>query len=155
MGKIRRFATRTIKNVPLTFEDESGERVTEEFDVVYRSYSNKVIDEMTAVQANETDEKGNSPYSAMLSHILVQIWDHEDPPQALTGDDGMPALVDLPSEDGEAREQAIQKRRAFLELMPIADVAKVIYERIEADINPPNASPVPGPSGSTVAASEA
>lgn len=153
MGKIRRFATRTIKGVPLTFEDETGQRVTEQFDVVYRSYSNKVIDEMTAVQANETDEKGNSPYSAMLAHVLVQIWDHQDPPQVLTGDDGKPALVDLPDEDGEARELAIQKRRTFLELMPIADATKVIYERIEADINPPRPSSEPIPSGSSPGAS--
>lgn len=155
MGKIRRFATRTIKDVPLTFEDESGQRVTEQFNVVYRSYSNRVIDEMATVQETEKDGDGNVPYSVMLAHMVVQISDQDDPPQALTGEDGKPALVELPAEDGEDREQAIQKRRAFFELMPIADDTRVIYERIQEDIRPQNASPVSGPSGSTAAASEA
>jgi hypothetical protein len=155
MGKIRRFATRTIKGVPLTFEDESGQRVTENFDVVYRSYSNRVIDEMAAVEETEKDSGGNVPYSVMLAYVVDQIWDQEVPPQLLTGDDGKPALVELPAEDGEGRKSAIQKRRAFFELMPIADDTRVIYERIQEDINPQNASSAPGPSGSTAAASEA
>jgi hypothetical protein len=129
--------------------------VTEEFDVHYRSYSNEVIDEMTAVQKTETDPDGNTPYSVMLAHMVVQIWDHATPPEALTGDDGKPALVELPAPNAEGREEAIQKRRAFFELMPIADNTKVLYERIQGDINPLTASPASGPSGSKAAASEA
>jgi hypothetical protein len=155
VGKIRRFATRTIRNVPLTFEDENGQRVTENFDVKYRSYSNKVVDEMTAVNKSETDENGNVPYSVMLAHIVDQIWDQGDPPEVLTGDDGKPALVELPAEGGEGREQAIQKRREFFELMPIADDARVIYERIQEDIAPPKDLSTSGPAGSSTAESEA
>jgi hypothetical protein len=69
MAKANQFinATRTIK-VPLTFEDESGERKTEEFAIKYRSYSPKVAREMAELEKAE-----GSSIPRSLARLIVSI----------------------------------------------------------------------------------
>jgi hypothetical protein len=149
MGKIRRFATRTLKAVPLVFENEAGERVTEQFDVTYRSYSQKALDEIAgeekkaAAAQNKEDETSGSAddvaiisFSAFLSHLVTRIVD-------ATGED-------LTNEKGEKQEL----NREFFDSLSIGDGTKVIWDRIQADINPQKPSSEPGPSGSSPAPSE-
>ena len=136
MGKVRRFATRTIHDVPLTFENEDGERVTEKFSVVYRSYSTRYIDEFTASMEAEKQVDGTVPYSAMLGHIVQSISDNNKEP--LTDDSGEPAVL-----GGD-----------FFASISL-DEAKGLYDRIQEDIFPQLASPTVIEPGSKVAASEA
>ena len=133
MGQIRRFATRTIKDVPLTFENETGERVTENFTVVYRSYSTKAHEEFQTLQQGDD---GRVPFSVALSHMVERIIDKDGEP--LTGDDGNPADMS----------------NGFFDWIPLEE-ARDLYERIDADIFPRKASPADGDSGSKAAASEA
>lgn len=143
MGKIRQFATRTLKGVPLVFEDETGERVTEKFDVTYRSYSQGALDEIAEEEkkAAEAQNKGSEPagsaddvviisYSAYLSHLVRRIVDAEG--------------VDLTNESGEKQEL----NRAFFDSLSIGDGTKVIWDRIQNDINPQKPSSEVGAAGS-------
>ena len=132
-NKIRRFATRSLKDVPLSYENEDGDRVTEKFTVVYRSYSRKVHNEMASQNA---DADGRVPFSVMLAQVVVSITDRDGKP--LTDDRGMQA-------DFAA---------GFFDTIHV-DEAKALYDRINEDMFPPKASPEPGPSGSNPAASEA
>jgi hypothetical protein len=129
-GKIRKFATRTVHDVPLTFEDGNGARVEEKFTVVYRSYSNKTLQEQKAV----LDEKGNAPLSALLGLMVSSITDSDG--EHLTNDQG---------------ERAELNADVFAEMA--IENAEAIYSAIQADVNPPKASAEPGPSGSSPEAS--
>jgi hypothetical protein len=134
--KVRRFATRTIHDVPLTFEDETGKRVEEKFAVVYRSYSTKAIEEFEkSLEADKRDD-GTVPFSAMLEKLVVSIVDSDG--DALTDDSGEPAKLS----------------REFFASIPVAE-AKLLYESINNDIFPHLASPAVTSSGSQVAGSEA
>ncbi len=123
MPKVRSFATRTIKNVPLVFEDAAGERVTEKFTVVYKSYSTTALAELTALEEAEGKE-GVVPFAAYLEKMVVSITDADDEPVA-------------PKLD-----------RAFFDALALAENTEVIYEAIRNDINPQKASPAPGGSES-------
>jgi hypothetical protein len=136
MGKKRVFTTRTLKDVPLTFEDESGERVTENFTVVYRSYSTKAVEQFEQELPETQRKDGTIPFSVMLAKQVISITDKDGQP--LTGDDG----------------EAVNLANGFFEGMPLEEV-KALHERIQADIFPQTASQPPGPSTSTAAASEA
>lgn len=130
MAKKRMFATRTLKDVPLTFENENRERVTEKFTVVYRSFSHN------ANQDIKTLGDGNTPFCDLLSKLVVSIFDSDG--EALTDDNGN--LADLSN--------------GFFDTMSIPE-AEDLYNRIHEDIFPPKASPPHGPSGSPVAESGA
>lgn len=132
MQKKRIFATRTLKDVPLTFENEDGERVTEPFTIIYRSYSTKAIEEIE----KSFNGAANVPYSVMLSKYVVSIEDKDGDP--LTDDEGHPA--DLSN--------------GFFETIGV-DETKRLFELIRADIFPQTASPEPGASGSPAAEGEA
>ncbi len=135
-GKIRRFATRTIHDVPLTFENEGGERIQEKFSVVYRSYSTKTIEDFEQSFAVDKRSDGTVPFSAMLGKMVVSITDSEG--EALTDDTGQPADLD----------------QKFFAGIPIEE-ARGLYDRIQADIFPQTASSSAGVDGSPAAANEA
>ena len=136
MGKKRVFTLRTLKDVPLTFENEQGDRETENFTVVYRSYSTKQV-EAFETELPETQRKdGTIPFSVMLAKQVVSITDKDGEP--LTGDDGEP----------------VNLANGFFETMPLEEV-KALHDRIQDDIFPQKASQPPGPSTSAAAASEA
>lgn len=134
--KVRKFATRTLKDVPLTFENEHNERVTEKFTVVYHSYSTKTIQEFQASVPENEREDGVIPFSVMLGKYVISIIDSEGDP--LTDDSGEKA--DLSN--------------GFFGTIDVGE-AKNLWELIQADIFPQQASQPPGSSGSPVAASEA
>lgn len=136
MGKKRVFTTRTLKDVPLTFEDEIGERVTENFTVVYRSYSTKAVEQFEAELPGSKREDGTIPFSVMLAKQVISITDKDGQP--LTGDDG----------------EAVNLANGFFEGIQLEEV-KALHERIQADIFPQTASPKPGQSTSEAAVSEA
>jgi len=131
MGKKRIFATRTLKEVPLTFENEEGERITEPFTITYRSYSTQAIEEI-----EKSFEGEGVPYSVMLSKYVVSILDKDGEP--LTDDEG----------------KAADLSNGFFATMEVVE-AKRLFELIRADIFPQTASSVPGASGSPAAESEA
>jgi hypothetical protein len=135
VGKIRRFATRTIEKVPLVFEDENGKQVTEEFNIVYRSYSQKVLDEIAEAEKSVTGDVVS--FSSYLSHLVMRIVDQDG--------------EDLTGESGEKQEL----NREFFDSMSIGDGTKVIWEAIQNDINPQKSSSERGASGSRAAAKEA
>jgi len=60
-------ATRTII-VPLTFEDDAGERQTEGFKVVYKAYSPRVARQMDELQKQSADS-----ITEVLAAIVVSI----------------------------------------------------------------------------------
>lgn len=68
-------ATRTIK-VPLTFEDDEGERLTEEFAVKYKCFSPKIAREMEEVEKDED----TASLAKSLANIIVSI------PEIVDGD---------------------------------------------------------------------
>jgi len=136
MSKIRNFTTRTLRDVPLTFENEKGERIEEKFSVIYRSYSTKAAEELETSLADKKLSDGTVPFSAMLGKMVVKIIDSDG--ELLTNDEGQPA--DLAA--------------GFFDEIPLAEV-KDLYDRIQADIFPQKASPAPGPDGLQAAASEA
>lgn len=134
--KVRRFATRTIKDVPLTFENEQSERVTEKFTVVYHSYSTKTIQDFKASVPETEREDGVIPFSVMLGKYVIEIIDSEGDP--LTDDTGEKA--DLSN--------------GFFGTIDVGE-AKNLWELIQADIFPQKASLPPGSSGSQATVSEA
>ena len=136
MGKKRVFTTRTLKDVPLTFEDENGDRVTENFTVVYRSYSTKAVEAFETELPESQRKDGTIPFSVMLAKQVVSITDKDCQP--LTGDDGEPANL----------------ANGFFEGMQL-EAVKALHERIQDDIFPQRASQKPGQSTSEAAASEA
>lgn len=132
----RNFTSHTVHNVMLEFEDEIGNRQTEKFSVRYRSYSQKVLDELEALEAGLAggDEKKIVPFSAYLGVIVEEMI----------------------GENGEALHLGDETaRREFFNAMSIRNT-KAIYDAIENDINPdpPIPSSEPGNSGSSPAASE-
>lgn len=134
MGKPRRFATRTIpKLIPLSFDDDSGNAVTENFKVTYRSYSNRALDDLAKLKG---DEQGNVPYCDYLGLMVESIVDEKGEP--LTNDTGEPA----PMTNDFFAELALSN-------------AKALYDAIQENINPSLASSEPGASGSAQAVSEA
>lgn len=150
MGKIRCFATRTLKAVPLVFENETGERVTEKFDITYRSYSQRALDEIAEEEKKAAADQNKGPkstgsdddsvivsFSAYLSHLVKRIVDAEG--------------ADLTSETGEKQELD----REFFDSLSIHDGTKVIWDRVQEDINPQKPSSEAGAAGSPAVASKA
>ena len=137
MGKIRRradFARGEAAGVPLTFLDEAGQPVKENFTIVYRSYSRKGIERIEQELAGDKLENGNIPYAAMFATIMISLLDQDGEP--LTGETGQPA--ELP--------------RDFFDGMLPSDLES-IEKGISGDERPPKPSPEPGPSGSDPGAS--
>ena len=144
MGKIRHFATRTLKGVPLVFENETGERVTEKFDITYRSYSQRALAEIAEEEKKAAEAQNNGrpqtagsaddvvivSYSAYLTHLVKRIMDAEG--------------ADLTNETGEKQEL----NREFFDSLSIGDGTKVIWDRIQEDINPQKPSSEAGAAGS-------
>lgn len=148
MGKVRRFATRTLPQpLALVFDDESGKRVTEEFTLRYRSYSQRALDEIERIEKERGGDSALVPFSAYLSYMVVAVTDNDRQP--LTGDTGEPVVF------YSGDDETLKSAREFFDLADIQDNTKKIWEAIQADINPQKASSVPGPSGSEPAASEA
>lgn len=146
-GKIRKFATRTVTDVELTFETDSAVRETEKFDVVYRSYSQRVLDDLLALEGKAVGDA--IPFSADLSLKVISITDKQGTP--LTNDVGERALKEISGPvDSEDFKPAVAHNRAFFDQLGI-DNAKALDAAIDADINPPKPSPTPGNSGSEVA----
>lgn len=138
MGKIRRradFAQREASGVPLTFVDDSGLPVQENFTIVYRSYSRKGIERLEQELEADKLPNGNIPYSAMFAKLVISILDQ----------DGQP-LTD------ETGETAALTREFFDGMLP-SDLES-IQEGIAGDENPPKPSPRSGDSGSSPEASE-
>jgi hypothetical protein len=131
MGKIRKFSTRTIHDVPLVFEDEQGKRVEEKFTVVYRSYSNKML----AEQKGLLNAEGETEISALLGLVVVRIADSEG--------------QELTDESGDVATLSTELFAAWS-----LENTNAIYKGIQADVNPPTPSSTPGPSGSDPAGSE-
>ncbi len=152
MPKVRKFTTRTLRDVPLVFENENGQRETEKFNVVYRSHSQKFLDEIVAAEQRVDEETTIVAYCVFLSVMVISITDKEGQP--LTDDNGAPALQEVKG-DEEAQKTAVAHNLEFFQTMQVEDGTKALYDAIDSDINPPKASPMPGPSGSEVAASEA
>jgi hypothetical protein len=149
-GKIRRFATRTVKDVELTFEAEAG-RETENFDIVYRSYSQRWLDDLMAFEGKTVGDA--IPFSADLSLKVVSITDKQNQP--LTNDAGEPALKEVKGPvDSEEFKEAVAHNRSFFDSLDIAN-ARALDMAIDADINPPTPSPTPGDSGSNPATAAA
>lgn len=136
MDKIRRFATRAITGVMLTFENKNGDRVAEEFTVVYRNYSSKNIDDYLQPLIDSVPDGGEIRYADWLGRFVVRIVDKDGDP--ITDETGEPADLS----------------KGFFETIALEE-ARDMFERIQADIHPPKASPASGPSGLKAAASEA
>jgi hypothetical protein len=136
LKKVRKFATRTLKDVPLTFENEQSERVTEKFTIVYRSYSTRAIQEFQASVPESERQDGVIPFSVMLGKYVVSIIDSDGEP--LTDDSG----------------EAADLSNGFFGTIDVGE-AKDLWELIQADIFPPKASQPSGSSGLPAAVSEA
>jgi hypothetical protein len=154
MPKVRRFTTRTLRDVELVFENETGEREKEKFDVVYRSHSQRFLDEVAAAEQIVAEGKTIVPYCAYLAVMVVSITDKSGEP--MTDDSGAPALKEVKG-DEETQKEAVAHNRAFFETMQVEDGTQSLFNAIQEDIspNPPEASSTPGPSGSEAKASEA
>jgi len=107
-------ATRTIK-IPLTFEEENGDRKSEVFAVVYRAFSPKVAEEMSAIESGEGANMARS-----LARMLVKI----------------PEII---NEDGSPVEMNEENLAQFS-----GENLKALYEGVTQDINP-TPTPVPLP----------
>jgi hypothetical protein len=133
MGKIRRladFAPREASGVKLTFVDEAGQRVQEEFTIVYRSYSRRGIERVEKELEADKLPDGRIPYSAMFSKLVISIVDQDSEP--LTDETGEPAEL---------------TREVFNAMLP--EDLESIQSAITGDENPPQPSSEPGPSGSS------
>lgn len=133
MGKIRRqadFAQSEAKGVPLTFLDDGGQPVQENFTIVYRSYSRKGIERLEQELEGDKLPNGNIPYSTMFARLVIAIMDQDG--EALTDESGEPAKL---------------TREFFDGLLP-ADL-EAIQKGISGDENPPLPSSEPGPTGSS------
>jgi hypothetical protein len=139
-GKIRRradFVIREVAGVPLSFLDDSGNIVKENFAIRFRSYSHDGAERLRKELTDEgaIEPGGIVPYSAIFEKSVTAILDSDG--EALTDDAGEPATL----------------TRAFFDGMLPEDL-HAIQQAMEADSNPPKPSPESGPSGSKAAASE-
>jgi len=131
MGKIRKrpevpdYIVRRVDGVPLTFLNEAGEQVKENFTIEFKSFT-----ERGAILPN-----GVLPYSALFQKTIVAIIDSEG--EALTDETGEPAVF---------------TREFFAGMLP--EDLEAIDAAVKADARPPKPSPTPGDSGSSPAASE-
>jgi len=120
MPKAHQFfnSTRTVV-VPLTFEDDDGQRLTENFKVIYRAMSPKVWREMTEIEkANERN------IAASLAGMVVSIPD-------IHGEDDQPIPITEESLDRMTQDNLLAIQNAILH-----------------DINPTAALPPSAPSPS-------
>lgn len=133
MGKIRKradFAPREAEGVMLTFLDDAGNRVQEEFTVNYRSYSRKGAERLEQELEPDKLPDGKIPYSAMFSKLIISIIDKDGEP--LTDESGEPAAL----------------TREFFDGM-LGEDLESIQRGISGDENPQKPSSEPGPSGSS------
>lgn len=133
MGKIRRradFAPREAEGVMLTFLDDAGNRLQEEFTVNYRSYSRKGAERLEQELEPDKLPDGKIPYSAMFSKLIISIIDKDGEP--ITDESGEPAEL----------------TREFFDGM-LAEDLESIQRGISGDENPQKPSSEPGPSGSS------
>lgn len=138
MGKIRKradFAPREVAGVRLTFLDDGGQRVQEEFAISYRSYSRKGAERLEQELEPDKLPDGRIPYSVMFSKLIISIVDKNGEP--LTDETGEPAILS----------------REFFDGM-LAEDLESIQKGISGDENPPKPSSESGPSGSSPEASE-
>lgn len=139
-GKIRRradFVIREAAGVPLSFLDDGGNIVKENFTIRFRSYSHDGAERLRKELTDEgaIEPSGIVPYSAMFEKIVTAIIDSDG--EALTEDTGSPATL----------------TRAFFDGMLPEDL-HAIQQAMEDDANPQKPSPESGPSGSPAVASE-
>lgn len=140
-GKIRKrptppeFITRHIPGVPLTFLNEAGEPVKEEFTLEVKSFTEFGWGKVAAELEAEPTPDGILPFSALFPKLVTAIIDNDG--EALTEEDGTPAQL---------------TRQFFASLVP--EDLKAIDAAIRADANPPKPSSPSGSSGSNPAASE-
>lgn len=141
-GKIRRrptppeFVMRRIESVPLTFLNDAGEQVKENFSIEFKSFTPYGFSKMAEAFEGQSFIGDAGFECAVLAYSITGIFDSEGEP--LTDESGEPARL---------------KESFFMGLLDEDRAA--IQERIKADANPQTSSPASGDSGSAAAASAA